>query len=72
MTDIGDVIELIADIPDRNLRAGMRGTVVHRHTAEDYEIEFSDKNGETIELLPLRLDQFMVVWRASFSEDNRK
>jgi hypothetical protein len=61
---IGDVIELISDVPDRNLRAGAQGTVVHCHSDRAYEVEFADAEGETLDFLALRPEQFMVVWRA--------
>jgi hypothetical protein len=31
---------------------------------EAYEVEFTNKSGETLVLLALRPDQFIVVWRA--------
>lgn len=64
MINIGDLIELTVDIPDRNLRSGVRGTVVHCHTPEAYEIEFTNEEGETLEFLSLNPKQFIVVWRA--------
>ena len=68
MADIGDIIELIVDIPERNLRAGMQGAIVHLHDSESYEIEFTDESGETRDFLSLGLDQFIVVWRAETHE----
>mgnify|MGYP006288028671 CR=1 FL=1 len=64
MLDIGDVIELIIDIPKQNLRAGIQGTIVHHHTPDDYEIEFVDSDGETIDLVVLRPEDFIAVWRS--------
>jgi hypothetical protein len=64
MIAIGDVIELSVDIPEQNLRAGDRGTVVHCHNQEAYEIEFTNENGETLNFLSLSPDQFIVVWKA--------
>ncbi len=63
MPETGDIIELIKDIPEKKLRAGIRGTVVHCHNKEVYEIEFTDENGETLDFLALNLKQFIVVWR---------
>lgn len=68
MADIGDIIELIVDIPERNLRAGMQGAIVHLHDSDSYEIEFTDEGGETKDFLSLDLDQFIVVWRAQTHE----
>ncbi len=64
MLHIGDVIELVEDIKNGNLRAGSRGTVVHQHSAEDFEIEFTDDDGQTTDLLALGPEQFIVVWRS--------
>jgi len=49
--DIGDVIEV--DIPEKNLCAGIQGTVVHCHESDVYEIEFTNDNGETLDFLAL-------------------
>jgi len=62
--DVGDIIEVVTDIPEKNLRAGDRGAVVHCHGDDCYEIEFADKNGETIDFSALHAKQFIVVWRA--------
>ena len=70
MPDIGDIIELIKDVPEKSLRAGMRGAVVHRHSDDVYEVEFTDDNGETLDFLrmgfirALPTTYFIVVWRA--------
>ncbi len=63
MPKIGDIIELTKDIPKRKLRSGDRGTIIHSHNDDVYEIEFSDENGETIDFLALSTKQFIVVWR---------
>lgn len=64
MSKIGDKIELTKDIPKRNLRSGVRGTIVHCHNDDVYEIEFADENGETVDFLALNSKQFIVVWSA--------
>lgn len=64
MVNIGDVIELTVDIPERQLRAGEQGTIVHCHSSEAFEVEFTDQDGETIKLLALSPNQFIVVWRS--------
>jgi hypothetical protein len=68
MPDLFDVIELIVDLPEHGLRAGMQGTVVHCHSESVCEIEFVNEDGETIALLPLHRDQFIVIWRARTRE----
>lgn len=59
-----DTIELLIDMPEQNLTAGMRGSIVHKHTVDTYEIEFTNEKGETLALLALDTHQFIVVWRA--------
>ena len=62
MPEIGDIIELTTDISEQNLRAGMRGTIVHCHDSAAYEIEFINEYGETTALSALSPNQFIVVW----------
>lgn len=64
MPDIGDIIEVVTDIPEKNLRAGVQGAVVHGHGNDVYEIEFIDDEGETLDFSALHANQFIVVWRA--------
>jgi hypothetical protein len=64
MPNIGDVIEIIIDIPTRNLRAGTQGTIVHCHNEAAYEVELTNEEGETLDFLALTPEQFVVVWRA--------
>jgi hypothetical protein len=68
VSDLFDVIELMVDIPEHNLRAGMQGTIVHCHPGDAYEVEFTDETGETLGLLALRPHQFIIVWRAKTKE----
>ena len=68
MTEIGDVIELVTDIPEKGLPAGRQGTIVHVHSNQAYEVEFIDETGETLELLAMYPEQFIVVWRIETGE----
>jgi len=63
--DIGDIVEIVRDIPEKHLRAGMRGAVVHCHSNDVYEVEFTNENGETLDLSALDADLFILVWRAA-------
>ena len=47
------MVELIRDLPEQRLRAGMRGAVVDRYGNDEYEVEFVGGNGETLALLAL-------------------
>ncbi|SLM29877.1 conserved hypothetical protein [Desulfamplus magnetovallimortis] len=64
LPDIGDIIELITSIPEKNLNAGLCGTVVHSHSNDIYEIEFTNEKGETMDFLSLHKKYFMVVWKS--------
>jgi len=64
MADLFDVVELIVDIPERGLRAGMQGTIVECHSNNAYEVEFTNEQGETLDFLALYPNQFIVVWQA--------
>jgi hypothetical protein len=68
MLSIGDVIELTTDISEKDLRAGMQGTIVHCHSSQAYEVEFTNEEGETLDFLALRPEQFIIVWRAETQE----
>lgn len=62
--ELFDTIELLVDVPEHNLRAGMLGAIVECYPDHSYEVEFSDRDGETIALCPLPPEQFIVVWKA--------
>jgi len=64
MAEIFDVVELLSDVPEQGLNAGMQGTIVECHASDAYEVEFVNESGETLALLALMPEQFAVVWRA--------
>ena len=57
-----DTVELLVDLPAFPLRAGARGALVLQHTADIYEVEFTDEDGQTVALCALPADQFIVVY----------
>ncbi|BAU67211.1 hypothetical protein STA3757_46210 [Stanieria sp. NIES-3757] len=59
-----DIVELLVDLPEDNLKAGDRGTIVECYNDNAYEIEFTNSEGETIALCTLSLQQFVTVWQA--------
>jgi hypothetical protein len=59
-----DVIELLVHIPDLELVPGTQGAIVENYGNNRYEVEFSNKSGETIALCTLLSEQFVVVWRS--------
>ncbi len=65
MPALFDLIELIEDLPDHKLAAGARGTIVECYTDKDYEVEFTNAEGETLAFFALRSDKFVIVWEAA-------
>ena len=37
---------------------------MHCHSNQAYEVEFTSDEGDTLDFLAVRQEQFMVVWRA--------
>lgn len=62
--ELFDVVELLIDLPESNLRAGVQGAIVECYQDNNYEVEFSDADGETLALCTLSARQFVVVWSA--------
>lgn len=56
-----DVVALLYDLPGRNLVAGQVGTVVEILDEGVFEVEFSDEQGKTYAMLPLKEDQLMPL-----------
>jgi hypothetical protein len=56
-----DVVALLVDLPDRNLRRGQVGTIVETLGPDVFEVEFSDDDGRTYASLALKCDQFIVL-----------
>jgi hypothetical protein len=56
-----DVVALTEDLPEQGLRRGQVGTVVEELAADVFEVEFSDNEGRTYALLPLRVGQLIVL-----------
>jgi hypothetical protein len=57
-----DVVALIVDLPEYSLRCGQVGTIVDLLAdGAAFEVEFSDRSGQTFESIGLRPGQFMVL-----------
>jgi phage terminase Nu1 subunit (DNA packaging protein) len=61
--ELFDVIELLIDLPDLEIKAGELGTIVEEHNGRAYEVEFANDEGETLALLALTPEKFIVVWK---------
>ena len=62
--ELFDVIELLVDLPGDELRAGTRGAIVECYDHNNYEIEFTNQEGETLALYTLSSEQFIVIWKS--------
>jgi hypothetical protein len=62
--ELFDVVELLQDLPNQNLQIGDRGAIVDEYESGFYEIEFTNKGGETLALATLSSEKFVVVWRS--------
>ena len=60
--ELFDVVALTHDIPESNLRRGEVGTVVHIFPNDEaFEVEFSDRNGQTYQCLSFLSSQLIVL-----------
>jgi hypothetical protein len=62
--ELFDLVELLIDLPEYNLRSGVRGAIVDCYSDQKYEVEFTNEEGETIALCTLLSEQFVVLWKA--------
>ena len=62
--ELFDVVELLTELPEHHLQAGMQGAIVECYDNNAYEVEFSDRDGATIAMCALASEQFIVVWQA--------
>jgi hypothetical protein len=62
-TEVGllDVVALIDELPNRNLRRGQVGTVVDELAPGVFEVEFCDDDGRTYASLALRAEQLLIL-----------
>jgi Domain of unknown function (DUF4926) len=63
-TELLDIVELLVDLPEYNQVIGTQGTIVECHDTDNFEVEFSNEDGETTALCVLSSQQFIVVWKA--------
>ncbi|MCL1468924.1 DUF4926 domain-containing protein [Argonema galeatum] len=62
--ELFDVIELLVNLPEYNLFAGVQGAIVDCYADGKYEVEFTNQEGETEVICPLSSHQFIVVLKA--------
>ena len=56
-----DTVALLKAMPGKNLRTGQVGAVVEILGDDNFEIEFTDKQGRTIALVPLKRADLLVL-----------
>jgi hypothetical protein len=63
--ELFDIIELLVDVSEYNLKVGTQGTIVECYEDQVYEIEFTNSQGETELTSALSEKQFIVVWQSA-------
>lgn len=66
--ELFDVIELLVNLPEQKQFIGSQGTIIERFDDGQYEIEFTNEDGETVAQCALSTHQFIVVWQAKNQE----
>lgn len=56
-----DVVVLKQSLPEENLVAGQVGTIVEYLAPDVFEVEFSDDDGQTYAMLPLKTEQLLKL-----------
>lgn len=57
-----DIVALTEDLPEHNLRRGQVGTIVEVYKGDEaFEVEFSDNQGKTFEMIGVEPHQMMVL-----------
>ena len=62
--ELFDVIKILVDLPEVEVNAGELGTIVEKYDDRAYEVEFANDDGETLALLVLTPEKFIVVWKS--------
>ncbi len=63
--ELFDIIELLVDVPEYNLKVETQGTIVECYEDQSYEIEFADFQGETELTCALSEKQFIFIWESA-------
>ena len=59
--ELFDIIELLVDVPEYNLKVATQGAIVECYEDKSYEIEFMNSQGATKLTCALSEKQFIVV-----------
>ena len=66
--DLFAVVALTEDLPNLGLSRGQMGTVVEKLSADVYEVEFSNQDGETYATATIEGTKLMRLHRESVSD----
>jgi hypothetical protein len=56
-----DVVALLVDLPEYNLKRGQVGTLIEAWEPGVFEVEFADTRGVAYAMVALRVEQLMVL-----------
>lgn len=59
--ELFDTVAILKDVPEMKVVLGQVGTVVEQLDNDIFEVEFSDKNGETISEFAIKSDELMLL-----------
>lgn len=62
--ELHDVVALTDNLPAEGLVRGQVGTIVEMLSPGVFEVEFSDDQGKTYAMLPLKAEQLIVLHHA--------
>ena len=68
--DLLDVVALKENLPKHYLKMGQVGTIVEELAPDVYEVEFSDDDGQTYAMLPLKSEQLIKLYFAPEGDRN--
>ncbi len=57
-----DVVALLKDVPEHNLKKGQVGTIVEKWEDGVFEVEFADKMGQAISFLAVKQDDLLKLY----------
>lgn len=60
--NLSDVVALLEDLPEHNLRRGQVGTIVEEWAPGVYEVEFAGTDGVTYAMAAIRATQLMTLY----------
>ena len=63
--ELFDIIELLVNVPESQQPVGTQGSIIECHDSDNFEVEFTNEDGETTALCVLSSHQFIVVWKAA-------